>query len=128
MRLPSPTRSARGSGASASTPRSDWSTARCRARPRPSLTGVTPELAFKVREALDAAGHEQVRIVASGGFDAERIERFEQTEAPVDSYGVGSALLRGDFDFTADVVMLDGRPAGKVGRELRPNPCLRDVG
>lgn len=91
------------------------------------LTGVTPELARAVREALDDCGHEQVRIVASGGFDVEKIERFEASGAPVDSYGVGSALLRGDFDFTADVVELDGRPSGKSGRELHPNPQLREV-
>jgi nicotinate phosphoribosyltransferase len=91
------------------------------------LTGVTPELAARVRAALDDAGHDSVRIVASGGFDAERIERFEAVGAPVDSYGVGAALLRGGFDFTADVVELDGRAAGKVGRELRPNPRLREV-
>ncbi len=91
------------------------------------LTGVTPELAVRVREALDGSGHERVRIVASGGFDAERIERFEERGAPVDSYGVGSALLRGSFDFTADVVELDGLPAGKAGREPRPNPRLREV-
>jgi nicotinate phosphoribosyltransferase len=91
------------------------------------LRGVTPELAARVRAALDNAGHEQVRIVASGGFDAEKIERFEAREAPVDCYGVGSALLRGDFDFTADVVELDGRRAGKIGRELRPNPRLSEV-
>jgi nicotinate phosphoribosyltransferase len=91
------------------------------------LHGVVPELAGAVREALDAAGHERVRIVASGGFDAEKIRRFETAGAPVDSYGVGSALLRGEFDFTADVVELEGRPAAKVGRELRPNPRLREV-
>jgi nicotinate phosphoribosyltransferase len=83
--------------------------------------------AVAVAEALDNAGHEQVHIVASGGFDAEKIERFEERGAPVDSYGVGSALLRGGFDFTADVVELDGRPGGKAGRELRPNPRLREV-
>ncbi|HET7053411.1 MAG TPA: quinolinate phosphoribosyl transferase [Solirubrobacterales bacterium] len=91
------------------------------------LTGVTPELAAKVREALDDSGHRGVRIVASGGFDVEKIERFEASGAPVDSYGVGSAFLRGAFDFTADVVELDGRPGGKAGRELRPNPRLREV-
>ncbi|HEX3242879.1 MAG TPA: quinolinate phosphoribosyl transferase [Solirubrobacterales bacterium] len=91
------------------------------------LAGVSPELAERVRSALDDAGHGRVRIVASGGFDAEKIERFEKRGAPVDSYGVGSALLRGEFDFTADVVELDGRPGGKVGRELRPNPRLREV-
>jgi nicotinate phosphoribosyltransferase len=91
------------------------------------LRGVTPELAVKVRDALDSSGHRRVHIVASGGFDVEKIERFEECGAPVDSYGVGSALLRGDFDFTADVVELEGRPAAKAGRELRPNPRLREV-
>jgi nicotinate phosphoribosyltransferase len=91
------------------------------------LREVTPRLASKVRDALDAAGHERVKIVASGGFDAEKIERFEERGAPVDSYGVGSALLGGSFDFTADVVELDGRPCAKAGRELRPNPRLRPV-
>ena len=91
------------------------------------LHGVTPELARAVREGLDAAGHERVKIVVSGGFDAEKIERFEAVGAPVDSYGVGSSLIRGNFDFTADVVELDGRPAAKVGRELGPNPRLEFV-
>jgi nicotinate phosphoribosyltransferase len=93
-----------------------------RARP-----GVTPELARTVRDALDARGHGRVRIVASGGFDAERIADFEQAAAPIDAYGVGSALLRGKNDFTADVVQSDGRPAGKAGRERRPNPRLEPV-
>lgn len=91
------------------------------------LRGVTPELAQAVRDGLDAAGHQRVKIVVSGGFGAEKIERFEALGAPVDSYGVGSSLIRGTFDFTADVVELDGRPAGKVGRELRPNPRLEPV-
>jgi nicotinate phosphoribosyltransferase len=91
------------------------------------LRGVSPALARRVREALDEAGHEHVRIVVSGGFDAEKIERFEEIGAPVDSYGVGSALLRGSFDFTADIVCVDGRPGAKAGRELRPNPRLQPV-
>jgi nicotinate phosphoribosyltransferase len=80
-----------------------------------------------VREALDQAGHERVKIVASGGFDAERIRRFEAVGAPVDSYGVGSSLVRGSNDFTADIVELEGRPVAKVGRRLHPNPRLQAV-
>jgi nicotinate phosphoribosyltransferase len=91
-------------------------------------TGVSPRLVERVREALDEAGHERVRIVASGGFDAGRITEFERVSAPVDAYGVGSALLRGSNDFTADVVMVDGRPCAKVGRRFRPNPRLEPVG
>ncbi len=89
--------------------------------------GVTVALAEHVRGALDDAGHAGVRIVASGGFDAERIAAFEAAGAPVDSYGVGSALLRGKNDFTADVVRVDGEPVAKVGREEHPNPRLLPV-
>ena len=86
--------------------------------------GVAPELVRLVRAELDAHGFPDVRIVVSGGFDAKRIRRFEADGVPVDSYGVGSSLIRGANDFTADVVVVDGRPCAKVGRELRPNPRL----
>jgi len=90
-------------------------------------TGVNERLVWKVRDALDAAGHERVRIVASGGFTAEKIRDFEEKGVPVDAYGVGSSLIRGSNDFTADVVMTDGKPAGKVGRVYRDNPRLELV-
>jgi nicotinate phosphoribosyltransferase len=90
-------------------------------------TGVNPELVRSVRTALDAAGHERVRIVASGGFDAAKIREFEALGAPVDSYGVGSSLLRGQNDFTADVVRVEGRDCAKAGRQYRPNPRLTPV-
>src|SRR5215218_7586397 len=90
-------------------------------------TGVNPVLVERVRHALDQAGHERVKIVASGGFDAERIRQFEELGTPVDSYGVGSALLRGENDFTADVVRVGGRECAKVGRRHNPNPRLDHV-
>jgi nicotinate phosphoribosyltransferase len=89
--------------------------------------GVSPELAELVREALDAHGHQRVRIVVSGGFTIDRIREFERRGAPVDAYGIGSALLRGSNDFTADVVLVDGRPHAKVGRGLRPNAHMERV-
>jgi nicotinate phosphoribosyltransferase len=95
--------------------------------PTAERTGVTPELARRVRRALDEAGHHRVRIVVSGGFDAARIEQFERERAPVDAYGVGSSLVRGSNDFTADVVRVDGRPCAKVGRGEWPNPRLQRV-
>jgi nicotinate phosphoribosyltransferase len=92
---------------------------------RPS--GVNEVLVRRVREALDAAGHERVKIVVSGGFDARRIREFERKAVPVDAYGVGSSLLRGQNDFTADVVLVDSRECSKVGRRYRPNPRLEVV-
>ena len=92
-----------------------------------NATGVSAPLVRLVREELDAHGCGAVRIVVSGGFTAERIRAFEAEGVPVDAYGVGSSLIRGSNDFTADIVMVDGRPAGKVGRELRPNPRLSRV-
>ncbi len=90
-------------------------------------TGVNPRLVEKVRGALDGAGHPAVKIVASGGFTAERIAAFEAAGVPVDAYGVGSSLIRGSNDFTADVVMVEGRPCAKVGRRAEPNPRLERV-
>jgi nicotinate phosphoribosyltransferase len=90
-------------------------------------TGVAAELVHLVRSELDSHGFEDVRIVVSGGFTAERIRAFEDAGVPVDSYGVGSSLIRGANDFTADVVTVDGRPCAKVGREFRPNPRLEPV-
>src|SRR5215210_348041 len=90
-------------------------------------TGVNERLIWNVREALDTNGFERVKIVASGGFDAEKIRSFEERGVPVDSYGVGSALIRGENDFTADIVLTDGLPSAKVGRHFRPSERLERV-
>jgi len=90
-------------------------------------TGVNPQLVWNVRRALDQHGFKHVKIVVSGGFTVEKIRQFEEEGVPVDAYGVGSSLFQGRFDFTADVVMVDGKPRAKVGRAYRPNPRLEQV-
>jgi nicotinate phosphoribosyltransferase len=90
-------------------------------------TGVNERLVWKVRDALDRDGFERLKIVVSGGFDAEKIRAFEEKGVPVDSYGVGSSLIRGSNDFTADVVLTDGRPSAKFGRRFRANERLELV-
>jgi nicotinate phosphoribosyltransferase len=89
--------------------------------------GVNPQLVRNVRTALDREGFGHVQITVSGGFTPEKIRRFEAEGVPVDSYGVGSSLFRGQFDFTADVVMVDDSPVAKAGRGFRPNPRLDRV-
>jgi nicotinate phosphoribosyltransferase len=88
---------------------------------------VNPALVWNVRNALDAEGFGEVKIVASGGFTIPRIRAFEEEGVPVDAYGVGGSVQEGRHDFTADVVQLDGKPQGKAGRELRPNAKLERV-
>jgi nicotinate phosphoribosyltransferase len=89
--------------------------------------GVNPHLVRAVRSALDAEGFQAVEITVSGGFDPEKIRRFEADGVPVNAYGVGSSLFAGRFDFTADIVRVDGRPSAKRGRVIRPNPRLERV-
>ncbi|HKE89311.1 MAG TPA: hypothetical protein VKB45_03165, partial [Gemmatimonadales bacterium] len=90
-------------------------------------TGVNPQLVWNVRRALDREGFQRVKIVVSGGFSVEKIRQFEDEGVPVDMYGVGSSLFQGRFDFTADIVQVEGKPCAKVGRTLRPNPRLERV-
>jgi nicotinate phosphoribosyltransferase len=91
--------------------------------------GVNPQLVWNVRNALDAEGFRDVQIVASGGFTVDKIRAFEEMGVPVDSYGVGSSLFRGqgEFDFTGDIVEVEGKPCAKVGRGERPNERLERV-
>ncbi|HVD15277.1 MAG TPA: quinolinate phosphoribosyl transferase [Actinomycetota bacterium] len=90
-------------------------------------TGVNPQLVSNVRRALDAEGFQHVRVICSGGFTAERITAFERAGVAVDSYAVGSSLLKGSSDYTADVVLREGRPCAKVGRHYRPSDRLEPV-
>lgn len=113
--------------------------------------GVTPRLVFTVRQALDNAWQawnvparqmsmaveycHNVKIVVTGGFNPEKIGRFEKLGVPVDVYGVGSSLLANDketnTDFTADVVQvkIDGQwqNMAKIGRGAANNPDLEPV-
>ncbi len=89
--------------------------------------GVSPELVWNVRRALDSNGFRFVKIVVSCGFDEDRIKLFNRLKVPYDIVGVGSDFFRLKRDFTADIVMVNGRPCAKVGRQYNPNPRLRLV-
>src|SRR6266545_886483 len=92
-----------------------------------SAAGGKPRLVWKVRQALDAEGFAHIRVIVSGGFTAGRIAAFEAGGVPVDSYAVGSSLLKGECDYTADVVLRQGRPCAKAGRRYRPSDRLEEV-
>jgi nicotinate phosphoribosyltransferase len=97
----------------------------------PSERGrVTPDLVKEVRARLDQAGFPKVKIIASGGVDLERIHLFKETGAPVDVYGVGSAISAAPpIDFTGDLKEINGKAIAKRGRipGITNNPRLRRV-
>jgi nicotinate phosphoribosyltransferase len=90
-------------------------------------TGVNPHLVWNVRNALDAEGFGDIKILVSGAITVARIRQFEDDGVPVDAYGVGTALTSGRFGFVADVVMLDGAAHARAGRTLKPNPRMERV-
>ncbi|OGG08672.1 hypothetical protein A2154_04855 [Candidatus Gottesmanbacteria bacterium RBG_16_43_7] len=89
--------------------------------------GVNPMLVELVQKALNTAGINHVKILVSGGFNAEKIALFEKKRVPVDGYGVGSALIHGNNDFTADIVKVGGKPIAKIGRTYKPNRRFQTV-
>lgn len=89
---------------------------------------VTPDLVKEIRARLDQAGFARVKIFVSGGIDLERIELFKREGAPVDGYGVGSAISAAPpIDFTGDLKEVDGKPIAKRGRipGIIENPRLK---
>ena len=55
----------------------------------------------------------------SGGFNEEKIKYFEKNITPVDIYGVGSSLLKGNNDFTADIIKVENKNIAKYGRDYK---------
>src|SRR6056297_395555 len=116
-------------------------------------TGVNARLIYKLRRALDDAYKDwdldpkdvknaknyckDVKIIATGGFSPEKINKFERSQVPVDIYGVGSWLLSNSStdgtknDFTGDVVRvkIDGewKHLAKVGRSASDNLSLKKI-
>ncbi|MDX9860510.1 MAG: nicotinate phosphoribosyltransferase [Rhodospirillales bacterium] len=83
-------------------------------------TGVSAAAVYHVREALDQAGFEKVKIVCSSGFNVEKCRVMAYAEAPIDVIGTGSYLPDRwtETYATADIVTYDGVPLVKVGREF----------
>jgi nicotinate phosphoribosyltransferase len=83
-------------------------------------TGVTAAAIYHLRESLDEAGFERVKIIASSGFSPRKCKLMASVKAPIDIIGTGSYLpeLWSETYATADVIAYDGEPRVKVGREF----------
>lgn len=83
-------------------------------------TGVSAAAIWHLRENLDNAGFDEVKIVASSGFSPEKCRVMADAKAPVDVIGTGSYLPDKwtETYATADIVEYNGVPGVKVGREF----------
>ena len=82
--------------------------------------GVSAAAIWRMREALDEAGHTAARIVASSGFGAAKCRVMADARAPIDVVGTGSFIPDSWHETyaTADIVEYDGVPRVKLGREF----------
>lgn len=120
--------------------------------------GVNPTLIWRLRKSIDEYANilidrhmnganikdiervakeycTDVKILVTGGFNVEKINKFEKYKVPVDIYGVGSSLLDNskatNNDYTADVVMVKVNDKwhhlAKEGRNSCDNEALIKV-
>ena len=91
-------------------------------------SGDLVALALEARRILDDAGLDQVRIIASGGLDEYEIARLLRAGAPIDAFGVGTAMGVSEdapgLDIAYKLVEYAGRPRFKLssGKRLLPGP------
>ncbi len=83
-------------------------------------TGVSAAAIWYMREELDKAGFDKVKLVASSGFGPDKCRVFSLAKAPVDVIGTGSFLPEkwSETYATADIIEYDGTPLVKAGREF----------
>ena len=83
-------------------------------------TGVSAAAVWYMREELDKAGFDKVKLVASSGFGPDKCRVFSLAKAPVDVIGTGSFLPEkwSETYATADIIEYDGTPLVKAGREF----------
>ena len=83
-------------------------------------TGVSAAAIFHMRDKLDEAGFDKVRIIASSGFNPEKCKVMASAGAPVDVIGTGSFLpdIWAETYATADIIAYDGEVRVKTGREF----------
>jgi len=83
-------------------------------------TGVSAAALWNMRESLDNAGFQKVRIIASSGFTPQKCRSMAWAKAPIDIIGTGSFLPDrwSETNATADIIAYGGTPRVKVGREF----------
>jgi len=76
--------------------------------------------ARSVRDIFDRGGCADIEILVSGGLNEHRIERLVRDAAPIDGFGVGTALVVSDDAPALDMVYKLQAYAGKPRRKRSP--------
>lgn len=83
------------------------------------------------RRLLDASGLSHTRIMASGGLDEYRIDELVRSGAPVDGFGVGTAIgVANDspaIELAYKLTAYQGEPRMKKSTGKRSWPCPKQV-
>ena len=94
-------------------------------------SGDLEELSRQVRAILDEAGLDYVQIVASGGLDEYQVDELTRRRAPIDAFGVGTALgVSADApwsDMAYKLVKYDGRAVMKLSTGKLSLPGQKQV-
>ncbi len=87
--------------------------------------------ARNVRAILDAAGLQQIRIMASGGLDDRSLQAIVRDGAPIDSFGVGTSLTTSSdapaLDCAYKLQEYAGRPRRKLSEGKATWPGCKQV-
>ena len=90
-------------------------------------SGDIQYLSCKVREALDDAGFKDAKITVSNELTEEIIESLVNSNAPIDSWGVGTHLVTGGNEASfSGVYKLAAKAAADSGGKLVPVMKLSD--
>ncbi|HWQ66095.1 MAG TPA: nicotinate phosphoribosyltransferase [Methanospirillum sp.] len=94
-------------------------------------SGDISTLVPAVRTILDSRGHQEVRIIVSGGVDESDIERWNIENLPIDGYGIGTRLLTSSdnpyLDMTYKLVEYEGIPRFKTSTGKVTVPGSREI-
>lgn len=94
-------------------------------------SGDLGEEARDCRRLLDDAGLDQIKIMASGGLDEYQIESLVAAKAPIDGFGVGTAIgVAKDapaIELAYKLTAYQGEPRMKKSTGKRSWPCAKQV-
>lgn len=94
-------------------------------------SGDLGNLAVRARRLLDDAGFSESKVIVSGGLDEFAVHELVSTAAPIDGFGIGTALTVSQdhpaLDIVYKLVTYDGRQVAKFSGAKSTYPGAKQV-